>query len=63
MEMSRNIITQEPYTVKQLCKVLGIGRNKAYELIAKNQIKHVRIGPLIKIPRHYVDEFIIQNTV
>ena len=31
-------------TVKELCQMLNIGRNTAYELLKNNRIRHVRVG-------------------
>ncbi len=39
-------------TVKEAAAALGISRNKLYDLVAENRIPHVRLGRLIKIPRH-----------
>ena len=37
---------------------LGIGRNTAYELIRSRQIRSVRIGRQIRIPREALLEFL-----
>ena len=39
-------------TVREAAAALGISRNKVYDLVAENRIPHVRLGRLIKIPRH-----------
>lgn len=41
-------------TVPQLAEFLNIGRNAAYDLVNSNQIKVIRIGKNIRIPRHAV---------
>lgn len=46
--------------VSELCKMLNIGKNKAYELINSKKIKSVRIGRNIKIPKKYVIEFLYE---
>lgn len=40
--------------VPQLGTFLGIGRNTAYALVRSNQVKALRIGRKIRIPRHAV---------
>jgi excisionase family DNA binding protein len=50
-------------TVREMCQVLGIGRNKGYELIARRLIKHIKIGGRIKIPSEYLEEFIKTVTI
>ena len=49
----KNIFTNfaDVVKVKDLQKMLGIGRNSAYELIATNKIKSVKSGNLILIPK------------
>ena len=44
--------------VKDLQKMLGIGRNTAYELIATNKIKSIKSGNLILIPKQNVIDFL-----
>ena len=44
--------------VEDLMPVLDIGRNTAYDLVRSGQIKSLRIGHQIRIPREYVAEFI-----
>ena len=45
-------------TVPQLAEFLNIGRNAAYDLVNSNQIKVIRIGKIIRIPRHAVLEYL-----
>lgn len=44
--------------VEDLMPILGIGRNTAYELIRSGQIRSVRIGRQIRIPREALLEFL-----
>ena len=44
--------------VEDLMPILGIGRNTAYELIRSGQIRSVRIGRQIRIPRDTLLEFL-----
>lgn len=44
--------------VEDLMPILGIGRNTAYELIRIGQIRSVRIGRQIRIPRDALLEFL-----
>lgn len=41
-------------TVSQLAEFLGVGRNAVYDLVHSNQIKVIKIGKNIRIPRHEV---------
>lgn len=47
--------------IKDLQKMLGIGRNKAYELLKTNQIQSIKIGRDYKIPKVYVIEYLIKK--
>ena len=53
---TQNIFTnfKDVVKVKDLQKMLGIGRNLAYELISTNQIKSIKSGNLILIPKQNV---------
>ena len=44
--------------VEALMPILGIGRNTSYELIRSGQIRSVRIGRQIRIPREALLEFL-----
>lgn len=44
--------------VEDLMPLLDIGRNTAYELIRSGQIRSVRIGRQIRIPRDALLEFL-----
>ena len=44
--------------VDDLMPVLDIGRNTAYELIRSGQIRSVRVGRKLRIPKQAVEEFL-----
>ncbi len=48
--------------VEDLMPILGIGRNTAYELIRCGQIKSIRIGRKIRIPKTEVLAFLNHNS-
>lgn len=45
-------------SVEQLIEVLGIGRTTAYELIRSGEIRSIRVGHQIRIPKEAVVSFI-----
>ena len=47
--------------VEELMPILSIGRNTAYELVHSGQIKGIRIGRNIRIPKSEVIRF-LNNT-
>ena len=38
-------------SVEDICAVLGIGRNTAYDMVRAGQIKSIRCGRQIRIPK------------
>ncbi len=44
--------------VEDLIPILGIGRVSAYKLVRTGQIRCVRIGRHIRIPRNAVEQFV-----
>ena len=60
MENKYHDLHELPVTlrVEDLMSLLGIGRNTAYELIRSGQIRSVRIGRQIRIPREALLEFL-----
>ena len=47
--------------VEDLMPILGIGRNTAYELVRSGQIRSIRVGKQIRIPKDAVVEYLKQN--
>ena len=47
--------------VEDLMPILGIGRNTAYELVRSGQIRSIKIGRQIRIPKDAVVEYLKQN--
>ena len=48
-------------SVDELAKILGIGRNTAYDLIRCGRIRSVRIGHKIRIPKDSLLEFLQES--
>lgn len=49
----------ELITVDDMQRLLGIGKNTAYELLKENKIKCFRIGKIWKIPKRSIEEYIL----
>lgn len=45
-------------TIRELCQILMIGRNRAYELLQSGTVKGFRIGRIWKIPKTSVVSFL-----
>ena len=48
--------------VKQLCKMLNIGKNTAYALIHSEKLKYVKIGKVYKIPKKFIVKY-LENSI
>ncbi len=48
-------------TVREAAKLLRISPNTCYELIRQSRIPHVRLGRVIRIPRHGLEIWIAQE--
>lgn len=47
--------------VEELIPVLGIGRNTAYEQVRSGQIRSIRIGRQLRVPKDAVLDFLTQQ--
>lgn len=47
--------------VEDLIPILGIGRNTAYELVHSGQIRSIRVGRNIRIPKSEILSFLNRN--
>lgn len=45
--------------VEELCDILGIGKNVAYDILNNGEIKAFRTGRIWKIPKVAVEEYIL----
>jgi excisionase family DNA binding protein len=46
------------YTVTQTAALLGISRTHAYELVARGDLVHLRLGRRIVVPRHALEQLL-----
>jgi hypothetical protein len=62
---SQNIFTsfKDVVNIKDLQKMLGIGRNLAYKLLKENKIEHIRVSNRIYIPKQSVIIFLFDSEV
>jgi excisionase family DNA binding protein len=47
---------------EEAAHLLGIGRTKIYEMIARGEIPALRIGRLVRVPRDALEEWIADRT-
>lgn len=50
-------------SIDNLCSILCIGKNAAYNLLKTGQIKAFRIGRIWKIPKLSVQEYILTQSL
>lgn len=50
------------WTVEEAGRLLGISRAHAYELVARGDLPHIRLGRRVVIPKHAITELIARAT-
>jgi excisionase family DNA binding protein len=50
------------WTVSEAAVLLGVSRAHAYELVARGQLRHVRLGRRVVVPKRAVDELLEERT-
>ena len=60
MEQKYNSISEMPLTlrVEELMPILSIGRNTAYELAKSGEIRSIKVGRQLRIPRDAIEDFL-----
>lgn len=53
---------EELISIDDLCSILCIGKNAAYNLLKTGQVKAFRIGRIWKIPKLSVQEYILTQS-
>lgn len=48
--------------VEELCDILGIGKNVAYEILNTRQIKAFKTGRIWKIPKIAVEKYVLDKS-
>lgn len=49
-------------TVSEAARVFRISRNLAYELVARGDLPAVRLGRVIRVPRHGLEQWIARQS-
>ena len=57
MELSGELLRAQ-----EVARILGVGRSKAYELMLRGELPVIRIGRLVRVPRHGLDKWIADRT-
>jgi prophage regulatory protein len=55
-------MSRELLRAHEVARLLGIGRSKTYELIARGELPSLRIGRLVRVPRHALEQWIAEHT-
>ena len=51
------------WTVEETGRLLGISRAHAYELVARGELPHLRLGRRVVIPKHAITKLLAQAIV
>lgn len=62
MELRDLLNAPDILTVSDLQRLLNIGRSTAYRLIENGEIRCIRVGRTIRIPKKFVADF-IENSI
>ena len=49
------------FTVEETAKILGIGRNSAYEAVARGEIPVIRVGKRLLVPKAALEKLLNCN--
>lgn len=58
---SMNSQEMELISLEEMCGLLSIGKNRAYDLLKRKEVKSFKIGKVWKIPRMAIDQYIIEK--
>ena len=47
--------------VEELMPIFGVGRNTAYELVRSGQIRSIRVGRQLRVPKDAILDFLNQQ--
>ena len=47
--------------IEELMPILGVGRNTAYELVRSGQIRSIRVGRQLRVPKDAILDFLNQQ--
>lgn len=62
MERNSGALGALTYKIPEAARILGIGRNSAYEAARRGQIPTIKIGKLLLVPRAALDRLIQSAT-
>lgn len=51
------------YTVKEVQKVLGVSKGRAYQLVSSGEVPHVRVGKLMRVRPADLESYLQRNLV
>ena len=55
---SQTTVERQTYTVTEVAKILGIGRNTAYEICRNGEIPTIKIGGRVLVPRTAIEDLL-----
>ena len=50
------------WTVEEAARLLGISRAHAYELVARGELPHLRLGRRLVVPKHAIELLLARVT-
>lgn len=46
------------WSVEETARLLGVSRAHAYELVARGELPHLRLGRRVVVPKHLLDDLL-----
>jgi excisionase family DNA binding protein len=56
------LISRQTYHLEEVAKLLGVGRNQAYEAARRGEIPSIRIGKRVLVPKAALDRLLRGET-
>lgn len=57
-KVEKFLVERKTYSVPEVAKILGISRNSVYAAVARGDIKSVKIGGRLIIPKRVIDKLL-----
>jgi excisionase family DNA binding protein len=55
---TKDSVTRLTYSVEEACLLLGLSRNTTYEAIRRGELRAIRIGRRLLVPRASIDRIL-----
>lgn len=57
-ELKPLVMQKQAFTAQEVGQMLGVSDRHIYNLVTAGELKAIRVGHLLRIPKLYIDEFL-----